>query len=125
MPKKIYNQSGGFLGGLIAILKFILRIVVEIFKQIIIPILKPFFRIWPKTDEMKEPDDYVDFENKWNIGYFWIYAKWCIKVIIYLILFCFGGPIVILGGIIYLYSKLGSKLAIRSKKLEKENSINI
>ena len=125
MPKKIYNQSGGFIGGFIAILKLIITIVIEIFKQIIFPILKPFFGISPKKDEIEETIDWIDFENKWNIGYFWIYAKWCIKVIIYLILFCFGGPIVILAGIIYLYSKLGSKLAIRSKNLEQNNSINI
>ena len=125
MPKKIYIQSGGFIGGFIAILKLIINIVVEIFKQIIIPILKPLFRITPKQDEIKETIDWIDFEKKWNIGYFWIYAKWCIKVIIYLIIFCFGGPIVMLAGIIYLYSKLGSKLAIRSKSLEEQNSINI
>jgi len=125
MSKKIYNQSGGFLGGLIAILQLIIKLVMEIFQHIIIPILKPFFGISPKKDEIEERIDWIDFENKWNIGYFWIYAKWCIKVIIYLILFCFGGPIVILAGIIYLYSKLGSKLAIRSKNLEQQNSINI
>ena len=107
MSKKIYNQSGGFIGVLVAILKLIITIVMEIFKQIIFPILKPFFGITPKQDEIEETIDWIDFENKWNIGYFWIYAKWCIKVIIYLILFCFGGPIVILAGIIYLYSKLG------------------
>ena len=125
MPKKIYNQSGGFIGALVMILKFIITTVINIFIFIIIPILKPFFRIWPKTDEMNEPYNVVNFEKKWNIGYFWIYAKWCIKVIIYLILFCFGGPIVMMAGIIYLYSKLGSKLAIRSKSLEQQNSINI
>jgi hypothetical protein len=125
MPKQIYNQSGGFIGALVMILKFIITTVIKIFIFIIIPILKPFFRIWPKTDEMNEPYNVVNFEKKWNIGYFWIYAKWCIKVIIYLILFCFGGPIVMMAGIIYLYSKLGSKLAIRSKSLEQQNSINI
>ena len=125
MTKKIYNQSGGFLGALVQVLRFIIQTVIKIFIHIIIPILKPFFRIWPKTDEMKEPSNVVNFEKKWNIGYFWIYATWCIKVIIYLILFCFGGPIVMLAGIIYLYSKLGSKLAIRSKSLEEKNTMNI
>ena len=121
MTKKIYNQSGGFLNAFVAILKFIIQIVVKIFQHIILPILKVFFRIWPKTDEMKEPSNVVNFNKKWNIGYFWIYLVWCIKVIIYLILFCFGGPIVMLAGIIYLYSKLGSKLATRSKNLEQNN----
>ena len=124
MPKKIYNQSGGFIGALIQILIFIIKLVIKIFQHVIIPILKPFFRITPKIGEMKEASNVVNFK-KWNIGYFWIYAKWCIKIIIYLILFCFGGPIVMMAGIIYLYSKLGSKLAIRSKSLEQNNSINI
>lgn len=114
MTKKIYNQSGGFLGALVQVLKFIIQIVIKIFQHVIIPILKPFFRISPKTDEIKEPMNAVSRE-KWNIGYFWIYAWWCIKVVIYLILFCFGGPIVILAGIIYLYSKLGTKLNKRVK----------
>jgi len=125
MTKKIYNQSGGFLGALVVILKYIIQIVIKIFQKIIIPILKPFFRITPKKDEIKEASNILNFKKKWNIGYFWIYAWWCIKVIIYLILFCFGGPIVMLAGIVYLYSKLGSKLAIRSKSLEQKNSINI
>jgi len=125
MTKKIYNQSGGFLGALVRVLQFIIETVIKIFRRIIIPILRPFFRITPKINEMKEASNVLNFKKKWNIGYFWIYATWCIKVIIYLILFCFGGPIVMLAGIIYLYSKLGSKLAIRSKSLEEKNTMNI
>ena len=121
MTNKIYNQSGGWLDGIGAYL-------IGIVKEILIAILefiKAQFKIWPKTKEMDGFVDWFNLTKKWDWGNFWIYIKWCFKVVIYLILFCFGGPIVILAGIIYLYSKLGTKLATRAKSTNNVNSKNI
>jgi hypothetical protein len=110
MTKKIYNQSGGWLA---VIGTYLMGIV----KDILIAIwefIKSQFKIWPK--EGVKGMDLLNLKKKWYWGNFWIYIKWCIKVVIYLILFCFGGPIVILAGIIYLYSKLGTKLTERTNK---------
>ena len=119
MTNKIYNQSGGWLGEIGA---YLIGIVKDILKAIL-EFIKSQFKIWPK--EGVEGIDLLNFKKKWDWGNFWIYIKWCIKVVIYLILFCFGGPIVILAGIIYLYSKLGTKLATRAKSTNNINSKNI
>ena len=52
--------------------------------------------------------------SEWDVGLLWIYLKFCLKTIIYLIIFCFGGPIVILIGNIYLYSQLYVQLGRRN-----------
>jgi len=119
MSKQIYNQSGGWLGVIGA---YLIGIVKDILKAIW-EFIKAQFKIWPK--EGVEGIDLLNLKKKWDWGNFWIYIKWCIKVVIYLILFCFGGPIVILAGIIYLYSKLGTKLATRAKSTNNINSKNI
>ena len=108
MPNK-YLQSGGFLGTLIDSLKYVLNLVVKLFWWIIFPILKWIGQIWPKHGfKDREILDYFDYTN-WNFGELWVFMYYCAKSVIYLILFCFGGPVVIFIGIIYLYYQLGKK----------------
>ena len=117
MAKKVYNQSGG--AAVLAIAgQFLVGIVTEIIKQIY-EFCKWAFKLGLDKDSNWEKDP-----RKWNWGSLWIYIWWCFKVTIYLILFCFGGPIVILAGIIYLYSKLGTKLTHRAKSTNSTNSTN-
>ena len=117
MPNK-YLQSGGFLGTLIDSLKYVLNLVVKLFWWIIFPILKWIGQIWPKHGfKDREILDYFDYTN-WNFGELWVFMYYCAKSVIYLILFCFGGPVVIFIGIIYLYYQLGKKLNIRTDNLD-------
>ena len=115
MSKKQYNQSGGFAGALAYIGNFVVGVVMNIITALK-DLLIVCFQFWPKKGE-NAPQGFIDYLNlkkKWNIGHFWVYIWWCIKVIIYLILFCFGGPIIMLAGIVYLYSQLGGKLSLRN-----------
>ena len=115
MSKKQYNQSGGFPGALVAVGNFVVGLVMKIFEALK-DLLIQCFDFRPKKGE-DGPEGFIDYFNlkkKWNIGHFWVYIWWCIKVIIYLILFCFGGPIIMLAGIVYLYSQLGAKLSLRN-----------
>jgi hypothetical protein len=122
MTKKVYNQSGGWLA---EVGQFLVGIVGEIIKQIC-EFCKWAFKFKPKehTEEWGWWD-WVQLTKNWEYGSLWIYIWWCFKVTIYLIIFCFGGPIVILAGIIYLYSKLGTKLTDRAKSTNSTNSTNI
>jgi hypothetical protein len=101
MSKQIYNQSGGWLGVIGAYLIGIVKEILEGIKE---------FMKWAFKLGLNNEDQWVWQFWDWKWGSFWVYIWWCIKVIIYLIICCFGGPIVILAGIIYLYSKLGTKL---------------
>ena len=118
MTKKVYNQKGGF--AVLAIVgQFIVGIVIEIGKKIY-EFCKWAFKLGLDHDDQTT----LKFWD-WDWGSFWVYIGWCIKVVIYLIIFCFGGPIVMLAGIIYLYSKLGTKLTDRAKSTNSTNSTNI
>ena len=121
MPQK-YNQSGGAY----VILAWIAQFIIEILKAIW-EFLKTLFKICPND----EAEDWKGcFKNlgwkqvnpkKWDWGDLWLYVKWCIKTVIYIIIFCFGGPVVILVGIAYLYSQLFTKLGERTDGIDPSN----
>ena len=115
MPNKYLQSGGNILGTLIDVLKFILNLVVKLFWWIIFPILKWIGKIMPKKGI--EGFDYIDYKN-WQFGELWVFMYYCAKSVIYLILFCFGGPVVIFIGVIYLYYQLGKKLNIRTDNLD-------
>ena len=56
----------------------------------------------------------------WQYGGFWKYIFFCIKSSLYLVIFAFGGPIVTLIGMIYLYVNIAKKNLI-NKKDEDDN----
>ena len=122
MVKKQYKQSGGMPAAVAAVGQFVVIVVYNILIGIY-ELFKKAFILWPKTNKMNGPLDYFDYTlYKW--GGFWIFLKWCFKSAIYLVIFCYGGPIVILAGIIYLYSQLIQKMSVRNDELDMANNKN-
>jgi hypothetical protein len=120
MVKKQYNQSGGMPGAVVAVGKFVVVVVWSI-GVALFDLFKNTFYISPKTHKMNGVLDYVDY-NLYKWGSFWIFLKWCFKSAIYLVIFCYGGPIVILAGIMYLYSQLIQKMSVRNDELDMANN---
>lgn len=116
------NQKGGFPGALVSVLSKILDIVQGIFKLLWMAI-KYIFKFEPKDNwkNFNRVGELFPSSNEridWGVA--WQYLYWCFKTVIYLIIFCFGGPLVMLIGIIYLYSTLIKKFSIR-KDIEQKN----
>jgi len=110
-------QYGGFAGVVATIGKFTVNIVISIFKTLYSS-LRSIFYFWPNKK--------YKWYNlpKWKIGHLWIYMWYCFKTCIYLMLFVFGGPVVIIFGIAYLYMKLYSKLGERNDAITNKNDTN-
>ena len=105
-----FEQHGGFVMVVTAIGKFIVSIVATILEKLwngIVALLNP--KVW-ETGQ----------------GLLWKYMWWCLKVAFYLVVFSFGGPLLILIGIIMLYSNLAKKVSTlktdAEEKEEKEES---
>ena len=108
-----FEQHGGFVMVVTAIGKFIVSIVATILEKLwngIVALLNP--KVW-ETGQ----------------GLLWKYMWWCLKVAFYLVVFSFGGPLLILIGIIMLYSNLAKKVSTlktdAEEKEEKEASGNV
>ena len=103
------EQSGGFGIDLIATIpKFIISVVVYILtslKDLLIVLLNP--KVWQAGQ-----------------GLLWKYMWWCLKVAGYLVVFSFGGPLLILIGIIMLYSNLAKKIGTLKSKEEIKDEEN-
>ena len=100
-------QSGGFAGVAATIGKFTVNIVISIFKAL--------YSALRSTFQIQWSDKYPKWNlQKWKYGHLWIYMWLCVKTCLYLIIFVFGGPVVIVFGIAYLYMKLYSKLGERN-----------
>ena len=90
-----FEQHGGFPTLIPAIGKFIASIVLAVLEKLadaLIALLSP--KVW-ETGK----------------GLLWKYMWWCLKVAFYLVVFSFGGPLLILIGIIMLYSNLAKKVS--------------
>ena len=101
------EQHGGFPTLIPAIGKFIASVVASVLQAIkdgLIALLNP--KVW-KTGQ----------------GLLWKYMWWCLKVAFYLVVFSFGGPLLILIGIIMLYSNLAKKVSTlkTDKEMEEED----
>lgn len=100
------EQRGGFVFDLLATIpKFVISVVVYILtslKNLLIVLLNP--KVWEAGQ-----------------GLLWKYMWWCLKVAGYLVVFSFGGPLLILIGIIMLYSNLAKKLGTLKTKKELED----
>ena len=106
MVNKQIIQHGGFPGAVISISQHIIKVLYYVGLGLF-NILKSLLRFWYNEN------------GEWDIGHFWIYIWYCLKACLYLIIFVFGGPIVIVFGILYLYSKLYSKMNIRNDEKTK------
>ena len=121
MSKK-YNQRGGMP----VIVAWIAQFILEIIKAVLI-FIKDLVKVCPNDKATKFSEclsgswgRMLD-PRKWEWGALWYYLKWCVKTVIYIIIFCFGGPVVILVGVAYLYSQLFTKLGERSDGLDPSN----
>jgi hypothetical protein len=103
------EQRGGFGIELIATIpKFVISVVVYILtslKDLLIALLNP--KVWQAGQ-----------------GLLWKYMWWCLKVAGYLVVFSFGGPLLILIGIIMLYSNLAKKIGTLKSKEELNDEEN-
>ena len=99
--KRNYVQSGGFIAIIAIIGEFLLKIVIYIIKLIIM-LFKALFMIrWHNNSKLPSLDN--------GEGMFYKYAWVAAKCGIYLVIFAFGGPLITMIGIIFLYKKLFSK----------------
>ena len=99
-----FEQHGGFVMVVTAIGKFIVSIVATILEKLwngLVALLNP--KVW-ETGQ----------------GLLWKYMWWCLKVAGYLVVFSFGGPLLILIGIIMLYSNLAKKVSTLKTDAEKK-----
>jgi hypothetical protein len=121
MPIK-YSQKGGF-----SFFALLAQIIIEILMAIW-GFIKDILKVCPNDEAADWKECYpqklkhID-PRKWEWGALWYYLKWCVKTVIYIIIFCFGGPIVILIGVAYLYSQLFTKLGERTDGVD-PNEIN-
>jgi hypothetical protein len=103
--KHLNKQIGG-VTSLIAMIGTTLGIVSNYIAIGFLAILNEF-KMWPQDEYLG--DAAVGYEysflwpGNWEYGLFWKYIGFCIKSSLYLVIFVFGGPIVTLIGMIYLY----------------------
>lgn len=101
--QKNIEQSGGFVFDLLATIpKFVITVVAYVLaslKDLIIVLLNP--KVWQSGQ-----------------GLLWKYMWWCLKVAGYLVVFSFGGPLLILIGIIMLYTNVAKKISTLKSKQE-------
>jgi hypothetical protein len=90
-----FNQSGGFLSGIIATLGDIIKAVITA----VLKFMKNFFKelFWFPWKQS-------------NRALFWKYLWFCIKCGFYLLIFAVAGPIFIVIGIGMVYSKMFAKM---------------
>ena len=100
-----YNQSGGFLTGIITTLGDIIKAVIVA----VLKFIKNFFKelFW------------FPWKQK-NRALFWKYIWFCIKCGFYLLVFAVAGPIFIVIGIGMVYSKMLAKMGTDGPTLVRE-----
>ena len=110
-------QSGGFVFSLIASIGELFILVVRgIIKGLFLTgrlLFKPSYKIKSKEEAEEIRNPIVRFFSripkpytKDGEGYLWKYLWFCIKVSFFLVIFAFGGIIVTIVGLLYIYRKL-------------------
>ena len=115
-----YKQKGGTPAAVVAISDIILNIVKSIFKNLYSGI-KGIIRIWPQ--DVKPPNFspaqlLPNNNERFEWGLLWIYLWNCVRIAMFLVIFTFGGPLLIVIGIIYIYSKLATKFSEKVDETE-------
>lgn len=134
-------QKGGW-GGLTKILDIVLIIVVKVFTGLFY-VFKYLFAVCPNPDgdvftgtcwvgkpwdwhlayKEKHPKAFK-YEFRLLTGPAWRLLIMCIKITFFIAIFILGGPIVLLGGLIFLYTQIYSQLNTRVDDPEKTLSNN-
>ena len=100
-----YNQSGGFLSGIITTLG-------DIIKSVIVGLLKFIKNFFKELF-------WFPWKQK-NRALFYKYIWFCIKCGFYLLIFAIAGPIFIIIGIVMVYSKMLAKMGTDGSTLVRE-----
>lgn len=144
VSKKI--QKGGMPGALATVLSYISYLILRIF-QGLLDIMRYLFSVCPNPDgdpnisgtcwegkikdwqlaykEAGKSDSFINVILLSFSGPAWRFFIMAIKIAIAIAIFCLGGPIVLLGGIIFMYTRLYSQINTRvddpSKTLNHKN----
>ena len=113
---QLYNQKGG-VAMLIATIGQTIMVIGATVISGLGKGLVDLFKIAPADGWRK--GDYTDFRN-YFVGGLWKFLWFSVKSSLYLLIFCFGGPILMIIGIIYLYKNLFNKLQYRSDYQEEK-----
>ena len=136
--KKI--QKGGFVRVLTSILEIIAKIVMAVL-ILLFYIVRYLFDVCPNPDGSRSTDTcFVGSPWDWHLaakeknpkattfnlltGPGWRFIITCIKITLFIAIFCLGGPIVLLGGLIFLYTQVYSQLNTRVDNPQETISIN-
>lgn len=107
---QLYQQSGGVVSLIATIGKYIVQVVINVMYGLF-NMLSAVGKLYPKegTSSM------FDLQNGWEVGLIWKFLWFSLKSSFFLLIFCIGGPVVIMIGIIYLYKNIYEKFGERNK----------
>lgn len=115
MTKQLYIQHGGVPMLIAVIGQFVMKVAMDVVIGIKKGLQNTFY-VYPEGG-------YLEF-NDYFVGMMWKYLYWCLKSCVYLMIFCFGGPILILIGIIFMYKHLFKRMGERSDYEEEKAAEN-
>ena len=135
-------QKGGFVDALVDVLKVVGNVVVAVFSGLFLA-FQQLFAVCPNPDgDVKSGTCFVGKPWDWHLSYkekhpkafkyefrlltgpAWRFLIMIIKITFFIAIFILGGPIVLLGGLIFLYTQLYSQLNKRVDDPEKTISNN-
>lgn len=110
IQNQLYQQSGGVVSLIATIGKYIVQVVINVMYGLF-NMLAAVGKLYPKegTSSM------FDLQNGWEVGLIWKFLWFSLKSSFFLLIFCIGGPVVIMIGIIYLYKNIYEKFGERNK----------
>ena len=106
---QLYDQKGGVVGLIATIGMFIMQVVINILAGLY-GFAGMFFKLWPNNEY-----PIYDLDKGWEVGLFWKFIAFSVKSALFVLIFCIGGPVVILIGIFYLYKNLFEKFGERNQ----------
>jgi hypothetical protein len=115
LTKQKYVQSGGFLM-IIAKIGEVLAIIIMALLNFIKALFKSLF--WIRFDKKSPFTLFLTLDS--GEGIFYKYIWFAVKCGFYLVVFAFGGPLLALVGILFLYKNLFGKLKEINKEEEEE-----
>ena len=106
---QLYQQQGGVVSLIATIGMFIMQVVANLLIALG-NLAGAFFKIIRISEY-----PFYDFQKGWEIGLFWKFLVFSVKSALFVLIFCIGGPVVILIGIFYLYKNLFEKFGERNQ----------
>lgn len=106
---QLYDQKGGVVGLIATIGMFIMQVVINVLAALY-SFGGMFFKLYPNREY-----PIYDLDKGWEVGLFWKFLAFSVKSALFVLIFCIGGPVVILIGIFYLYKNLFEKFGERNQ----------